>query len=609
MGTLRDSLSTATACGIRDELHRCLLQNDWNKMKDLVADDVQLVFPHLGINQKHDGFDWLKKMFGKFHEAFPDAEYAVRDESIKGNRIWSEITWQGTHLGKIGSVEPTKRKIKDRPFVEIMDIQDGKVTAIKQFQDGNSLYVELGVSPMTVPPFLSVDSEEVEKLRKSICGTVITPNSPSYPSQVMMANGDIISKPAVMIQCIGASDIIKAIEFCKDFRQKNPEAPRAVIRAGGHSWSGVSTNIGGCVIDLRKMRSVVVDEKEQTCWVDGGALAQDVDREIFARGGFVMTTGQVSNTGIGGLASGGGFGLLTHRLGLMIDSLLELEFVLADGRIVTCSKTNNPELFWAAKGGARWLGVVTRFKFKITKLGKPTSNAIMVFDVQHYAKCFSATRKLVQRDSFGLIAIAPSPMEPGKAVVMIHLTVLDDLEHAKQVRELFLREVGVEPMAELLPLSERPWPQINSAVDFIWPYGVREYVKPYELGNDEATCLKFIEKFVAMRPPNAALALDWNCGAYCKPSGDDAGLLHCRDPVYVGPVMLALDCEGATTEQARQFCREFLEATKELRHEHPQYVNFGEEHLLEARTSKDVANRFRRVKQEVDPDAFFGKVF
>ena len=164
------------------------------------------------------------------------------------------------------------------------------------------------------------------------------------------------SKGAV-VYVESARDISKTILSCRK------HSTSFVVCGGKHSSSGASSSDGGLVIDLGRMRKVEIDTATKTAKVQGGCIWRDVD-EAAAEHDLAMVGGTVNHTGVGGLTLGGGYGWLSGRYGLTIDSLLQVEIVLADGSIQIANKDQNADLYWAVRGAGHCFGVVSEFVFQ-----------------------------------------------------------------------------------------------------------------------------------------------------------------------------------------------------------------------------------------------------
>ena len=151
------------------------------------------------------------------------------------------------------------------------------------------------------------------------------------------------------------ADVIAAVRFGAD------NVMLTAIRGGGHSAGGMGICDDGLVIDLSRMKGIRVNPADQTARVEVGCVWGDVDHATHAFG-MATPSGFVSTTGVAGLALGGGIGYLSRRYGLTIDNLLSVDMVLADGSFVTASSKENPDLFWAVRGGGGNFGVVTSFE-------------------------------------------------------------------------------------------------------------------------------------------------------------------------------------------------------------------------------------------------------
>ncbi|PYX86329.1 MAG: FAD-linked oxidoreductase, partial [Acidobacteria bacterium] len=200
-------------------------------------------------------------------------------------------------------------------------------------------------------------SPDVESLRTAVAGQVLQAGDPGYEEARVIWNADIDRRPAVIVRCANAADVSAAIGFA---RRQNLEI---AVRGGAHSTAGACIVEDGLMIDLSLMREVTVDPVARRAVVGGGATLGDRDDATQAHG-LATTGGLVSHTGVAGLTLGGGMGWLTRKFGLAIDNLVSAEVVTADGRIRRASASDNPDLFWAIRGGGGNFGIVSSFTFQ-----------------------------------------------------------------------------------------------------------------------------------------------------------------------------------------------------------------------------------------------------
>lgn len=141
-------------------------------------------------------------------------------------------------------------------------------------------------------------------------------------------------------------------------------------RSGGHSYAGYSTLSGGMVLDLRNLRGISVNVKARTATIGAGSQLIDVYSALAARG-VTIPAGSCPSVGIAGHAQGGGMGLAGRNFGLTADNLLSARIVTADGKLITASAHEHPDLYWALRGGGGGnFGVVTSFTFRVHAVPK-----------------------------------------------------------------------------------------------------------------------------------------------------------------------------------------------------------------------------------------------
>ena len=199
---------------------------------------------------------------------------------------------------------------------------------------------------------------DLARLSDGFAGEIVRPDDPGYDQARTVWNSMIDRRPALVVRPTSNDDVVAALRFARE------QELIVAVRCGGHSIPGFSTCDGGIVIDLSRMRGVEVDPGRATARVRGGSLLAELDDAAQAHG-LVCPVGVVSHTGVAGLTLGGGMGRLQQKLGLTIDSLLGVELVTADGRVVGASEDENPDLFWGMRGAGANFGIVTSFDFRL----------------------------------------------------------------------------------------------------------------------------------------------------------------------------------------------------------------------------------------------------
>jgi FAD binding domain-containing protein/berberine-like enzyme len=204
----------------------------------------------------------------------------------------------------------------------------------------------------------NLNDADIAGLRSNVRGELVVAGDARYDEARRVWNGNVDRRPALIVRCMGAADVQQAVNFARSL------GLLVSIRGGGHSAPGYGTNEGGLVIDLSPMKGIRVDPDTRTVSAQGGVLWRELDHETQAYG-LATTGGTVSNTGITGLTLGGGLGWLMGKHGLTVDNLISADVVTADGEFRKASAKDNPDLFWALRGGGGNFGVVTSFEYRL----------------------------------------------------------------------------------------------------------------------------------------------------------------------------------------------------------------------------------------------------
>ena len=197
----------------------------------------------------------------------------------------------------------------------------------------------------------------LKDLRDALRGILLLPGDTGYDDARQLVNR-FDRRPAFIVRAAGANDVCRAVEFARD------NALLISVKGGGHSDWGVSARDRAMMLDLSLMQGVRVDPGKRRAWAAGATLSGRIDNATVPHG-LAVPLGGMPTVGVGGLATGGGIGRLSRRFGLTLDCIRSVDLVTAAGRLVHASVDEEPDLFWAVRGGGGNFGVVTGFEFDL----------------------------------------------------------------------------------------------------------------------------------------------------------------------------------------------------------------------------------------------------
>jgi FAD/FMN-containing dehydrogenase len=448
----------------------------------------------------------------------------------------------------------------------------------------------------------------IEALRRSIAGDVFAAGDAGYDGTRAVWNAMIDRRPAVIVRCKGAADVMGAVKFAR--AQELPVS----IRGGSHNVAGHAVCDDGLMIDLSLMRGVRVDPERRLAWVEGGATWGDVDRATQAFG-LATPGGLISDTGVGGLTLSGGIGWLRSRYGLCIDNLAGADVVTADVRLVRASAEENADLLWALKGGGGNFGVVTTFEFKLHPVGPQLMFCAPIYPLEAGSGPIRFWRDFLRdkNDDVGSVVefstVAEDPAYPreawGKRVYTMAAVYAGDAQEGETLLQP-LRELG-ETVTDFS--GRMNYCEIQKLFDAIIPFGqYRCYWKSHYLNELTDAVIEQIVAGNAAPPSPNTLSSIWNFGGGTARVAADATAFGDRSM----PFMLSIDSiwrEAADDQSNIAWTREFWGRMQPHSHHGRMYLNFpgrGEEGERLLRDSFGANyTRLQAIKQKYDPGNVF----
>ena len=447
---------------------------------------------------------------------------------------------------------------------------------------------------------------DLERLRDSIRGPVIDPDDEGYDAARAIWNGAIDRRPACVARCTGVADVVAAVRFARECDLL------VAVRSGGHGVGGHALCDGGLVIDLSPMKGIRVDPAARTATAEAGVLWGELDRETQLHG-LATVGGIVTHTGIAGLTLGGGIGWLMRKHGATVDNLLAADVVTAQGEIVTASEEENPDLFWAIRGGGGNFGIVTSFVYRLHPVGPIVLAGPIFHPFEHAREVLRVYRDFIAAAPdelttiFELSVAPPLPFLPedvhGKPIVMIGACYAGSPDEGAEVLRP-LKQFG-RPIVDLL--EPKPYTALQSMFDPLVPHGWHRYWKSVELPplTDQAIDT-LVEQASAPTSPKSYTIVFQLGGALAR-VGEDHTAFSQRDTAHNVNINAVWTEEDPDAERHIAWARDFFDAMQPHAGGRV-YVNFlGEEGGNRVRQAYGARNykRLVELKRAYDPTNFF----
>jgi hypothetical protein len=447
----------------------------------------------------------------------------------------------------------------------------------------------------------------VEQLAPQFHGQLLQSGDAGFDEARRVWNGMFDRQPALIARCHDVDDVVAAVNFAR------AGSLELAVRGGGHSAVGYGTCDGGIVIDLSPMKAIEIDPEARTARAQAGMTWGEFDAATQEHG-LAVTGGRFSTTGIAGLTLGSGSGWLDRKCGLTADNLLSVELVTAEGRVLSASANENPELFWGVRGAGGNFGIVTSFHYQLHQVGPIIYGGMLVSLPERGEELLRFMRGYMRDapEDLGVgVAFVSAPPEPFvppemhfKPIVGTIVCWTGNPEEGERIVAP-IREAAQPVMDMVQPM---PYVALQSMLDAGGPHGVRAYMKAefVEELSDEAIA-KLARHGASRRGPMAQLLLEPMGGAIGR-VGEDESALGRRDVAWCYHALaMWMEPDQETAEAHTTWARELSDdlaphTTTGV------YLNFtsdsGEERVRSTYGPEKYA-RLVALKDEYDPANLF----
>ncbi len=444
-------------------------------------------------------------------------------------------------------------------------------------------------------------SSDVAVLRESLAGAVVLPDDAGWDAARQAWNLAADQRPALVALPESAADVQALVDFART------RGLRVAMQGTGHNAVPLGPLDDTLLVKTERMRGVEIDERNRIARVEAGALWIDVTAPA-SDAGLAPLAGSSPDVGVVGYTLGGGLSWLGRKYGLAANRLLSADVVTADGRLVHASRHENPDLFWALRGGGGNYGAVVAIEFELIPM-RQVHAGMMLFPWERAREVLQAWREWTAAvpdsvtTSARIMQLPPLPELPeflrGRGVVIIDGAIVEDAEHAAELLAP-LRELGpeIDTFADMAPVGlsrihmdpEEPMPGISDSLmlDGLSAATVDRLVDAAGVGGERFSPLLMVE----LRHLGGALAR-YAGGALSRFDGE---YLYFAAGIPMDPaVVAALEAHFAVVGSA-------LAPESSGR----QYLNFSERKIDPvAFYGEETYARLRKVKAEVDPLEIF----
>ncbi len=440
----------------------------------------------------------------------------------------------------------------------------------------------------------SIENTLVEEFQGGLRGPLLRPESDGYEAARKLWNGMFDRRPALIARCAGTADVIRAVNFARDHRL------HVAVRGGGHSFPGHSICDGGLLIDLSAMKGIRVDPAARRAQAQPGVKWIDFDHETQAFG-LATSGGTVSDTGIAGLTLGGGLGWLSSKHGLTVDNLTSADIVTADGRLVTANAAENPDLFWALRGGGGNFGIVTSFEYQLHAVGPMVVGGMVLYPLSQAKEVLRFYRDFTKTAPDELTIYAGFVTPPGgETVVALICCYCGPLGEGEEAVRPF-KSLGTPVHDALGPL---PFVAQQQIFDAGFPTGSNYYAKAASLGDLTDEAIEILIEYAATMPsPLSGMVIQTVFGAASRVA-PDATAFRPRAFPYA-PIIVSQWLDPAQTAENVAWARDCWGALQPFAG--GVYVNDLGENDEDRVPAAYGANyqRLAALKKKYDPDNFF----